>query len=132
LPGLVVDDRIAAVDALLDAVGARAQPEAAGTERNVDRTADLRIRMRERGAALRVPDRKPPGDAQEARPPERARLRIISERCKTRPAEPDQDAGRIGRQTVGMRLREVADRVVDEVAAVARARRRVDRIERRE
>src|ERR1700730_10909468 len=70
---------------------------------------------------LRVPSHEPARDAQEARPPERLRLGVIGERGEMRAAEPAQFTGRIGRQAVGIKLREITDRVMNEIAAVARA-----------
>src|SRR5262249_3980562 len=89
LAGLVIDDGVMAVAALLDAVGAGDQPEVAVLERDVDRTADLGMCARKRGAPLRVPTDEPSRDAQEARPPERPRLRIVGERDEMLLAESD-------------------------------------------
>src|ERR1051326_159158 len=71
LAGLVVDDHVAAVGQLVDAVGAPREPEAVTDMRDVALPADLRPAVGEAGAPRRVPAEDPGRDALEARPPER-------------------------------------------------------------
>ena len=71
-------------------------------------------------------------DALETRPPERARLRIILKRLESFLADRNQCRRRIVRHAfANARVNSPIARV-DDRAAVARARRRIDRIERRE
>src|SRR4029079_10108592 len=109
--GLVVDDDVAAALALLDAVGARRQPQRVRADLDRQPAADLAIDGRERGTPLTLPAGEPARNALEARPPERLRLRIIVERCEARLAARQQFTLRIGRQRAAESLGELADRV---------------------
>ena len=74
---------------------------------------------------------EPARDALEARPPERPGVGEILQLREMLLAEPQSaPASAIVRQLVLELLGEVADRLVDHGAAVARAGRRVDRVER--
>ena len=79
----------------------------------------------------RLPAGEPARDAQEARPPERLRLRDNPPAARNACSPSAISARvRIGRQRVGECLGEIADRVVDHGAAVGGAGRRVDGVER--
>src|SRR5690606_11840036 len=67
LSGLEVEDCVAPVSELLDAVGACGQAEAALAERNGPRAADFHMRVRHRGAALALEAHEPARDRLEAR-----------------------------------------------------------------
>ena len=88
------------------------------------------MQRRKTVAARLVPAREPLRDAQVARPPEGARLGKIGERREMFFAELEQFLHRIGRCRCGELLGVVADGAMDDGAAVARAGRRVDRVER--
>src|SRR6266516_4982203 len=77
LAGLVVENGIASVRELLDAVGAGAQREHALLERDFDPPGGFGGKRRSLASALAVPSGKPAGDALESRPPERARFRVV-------------------------------------------------------
>ena len=128
--GLVVEDGVAAVAQVLDAVGARAQREGAAAERNLELALTSALMRGEIGAATRFEIGEPARDAQVARPPERPGLGKILERGELLLAELDQLGDRIVRQRILEPRSERADRLMDHGAAVARAGRRVDRIER--
>ena len=83
------------------------------------------------GAPLALPADEPARDAQEARPPERLRLRDNpADGAKLCSPSAISSLLRIGRQPGGELLGEIADRLVDHAAAVGGAGRRVDRFER--
>ena len=127
-PGLVVEDGVAAVGEPLDAVGARAERERRARRAEssmLPRISACSAAMSARRSLLEAGE--PARDAQKARPPERARLRIVVERGEMAAAELDQRGGRIVRQLRGIRLGELADRAVDERAAIGGAGRHVDR-----
>src|SRR3954452_4171409 len=85
----------------------------------------LRVR-----AAAGFPRNEPARDALEAWPPESTCLGVVLQRREMFLAERDQRGEWICGQGLRILLSEVADRAVDHGAAVARAGRRVDRIER--
>ena len=83
----------------------------------------------DQGAPPRLPACEPMRDALEAWPPERPRLGIIVERGEMPGADLDQRRGGIGRQRRGKGLGELAERTVDDDAAVGSARWQVDGVE---
>ena len=101
-----------------------AQRETALAERDRDLAADLGAQIGDASRGARVSQAgEPARDALEARPPERARLRIVVERGEMRCgrcsiSSASGSAGSVG----GEGLRELADRAVDDDAAVGCAR----------
>ena len=79
-PGLVVEDHVAAVVVTFDAVGAHGELELALAQRNFNAALDFGVQRPDGFAPLLLPADEPAHDAQEARQPERARLRIVFER----------------------------------------------------
>ena len=105
--------------------------------RNVPSTSAISVSPRisaverdEGAAPLGVPAREPMRNAQEARPPECARLGKILERGKVRLAECDEFVQRIGGKAGREILRECADGGMNNGAAFGGAGLGVDRIER--
>ena len=100
--------------------------------RNFDLAANLGRDRCDVAAPRVLPIGEPARDAHEARPPERARLRIIVERgelvAAKRSSSLTGSAGKPAAKSFG----EVADRAVDDGAAIGGAGRRVDGVERRE
>src|SRR5476651_1056160 len=99
--GLVVQYGVAAIDQPLDPVGNATQLEHLIAVRNLDLTANFRMQCRHIVTPLNFPAHKPARDTKKARPPERARLRIVGERSKLPLAKRDQLALRIVRQKLG-------------------------------
>ena len=99
--GLVVDDGVAAVLALLDAVGDGGQRELALADREFQLAFDFGVQRLDAGAPLAVPGGEPVRDALEARPPEGARFRIIGQRGEMFFAEREQFLQRVGRRLGG-------------------------------
>ena len=106
-----------------------AQREHALAERDLDLARRFGLERLDQGAPPRLPAGEPMRDALEAWPPERPRLGIIVERGEMPGADLDQRGGGIGRQRGGKGLGELAQRAMDDDAAVGRARRQVDGVE---
>ena len=116
---------------MLDAVGARAQREHARRRIGISSVPPISASSRRVSARRsRFEAGEPARDAQEARPPERLRVGKIRQRREMLLAELRSARRRVVGQLVLELFGEVADRVVDHGAAVARAGRRVDRVER--
>ena len=88
-----------------------------GGERREARTAPL------------LPAGEPAGDPPEAWPPERARFGIVFKRSKMLAADVDERGGRIGGERRCEVFGEIAQRGMDDDAAIGRARRQIDGIE---
>ena len=82
------------------------------------------------GAPLALPAFEPVGDAQEARPPERARFLVVRQWLEVLLANCLQFESHICGQSIRENLCEFTDRFVDEGAAVGGARRGVNGFER--
>ena len=130
--GLVIENDVAAVSVALDAVGDAVQSKGALRQRNFDLAADLRDQRTDVGAPRRLPTGEPVRDPLETRPPEGARFGKIVEIGEMRPAKLDKFARGIGRKAILVALGEIADGVMDDGAALGRAGRKIDGIERRQ
>ena len=131
--GLVVEQREGAVGPMLDAVGARRQREgAAVVEVNCCLAANFRVDPRDLAAAFALPAGKPSGDAQETRPPQRARLGSLHQGREVLRADIAQSGFDIVGQRVGKFSSEIAERGMDRRAAIRCRQRHVHRIERDE
>ena len=83
-------------------------------------------------APLDLPIGEPVGDAQEARPPQRLRLRARHQRQEMLAADLAQFARGMLGQSGAERLREIAERIVDRRSPVGGRQRHVDGFERRQ
>ena len=128
LAGLVVEDGVAAVGEPLDAVGAGAQRERALAERNLDLAADLGMRAPRRPARRSVSQPANQRAMRWKRGHQNARASgKSSARRNACCAERDQRGARDRPAALSAKaLRELADRAVDDGAAVGGAGRRVD------
>ena len=113
-----------------DAVGAGAQREDAVAERDFELAANFGMQLVDLRPSVDLELLEPARDTLEARPPERARVGEVLQGRESLLADPDQLRHGVVRQIVGEFLGEGADCLVDHSAAVASAKRRVDRIER--
>ena len=129
--GLVIENDVAAISVPLDAIGAPGKLKHAVLQRNVDLAGNLGGDCLDAGTPQPLPGGEPMSNAHEPRPPEGAGFREILERREVWLAELDENRRGVVRQGTGVTLREIADRVVNDGAALGGARRHIDRIERR-
>ena len=132
MPGLEVENGIAAVREPLDAVGTADQAEDALAGRDRQLALDLDLGRRDLAAALALEIGEPGRDPLIARPPEGVGLRIIVERREMDAADANEFRVGILGQPIGMDLGEFADCGVDGAAAIGGTGRLVDSVELRQ
>src|SRR5581483_11254846 len=99
-------------------------------ERNRQLAAQLGTAFRNEGPAAFLKLSEPIRNALEPRPPECPRLWKILQDRKVLAPQLQQLTNNVVGQSLAIAFGELADRSVDHDAAVARARRRIDRVER--